>query len=481
MKYFFFSLLIFASIIAKGQLYYLGDDEVQKGRIDGYLNSKRTMGMVMLDYAWYYPTPNGNFYQTGGTEKNTKIIKQFAPQNLPLLNATNRYVYLAYNMNGNDIKDLARYSPTTGFNLVTTPHSYNSFISINTIQVPLKQFLVDEIFTTYDKDAIGIRKFAENKFSIYIVKDSTDKAEADLIYSSPLNMDNITTPIDVSTEIEIFKNDVYWNGREKPTGVYETTINIFKQKVTNPRQYEFKTNFRLLTNKVFPYFRFLRTDKNIYGLFKKEDSTTGAYTHSLFLYKEKTIQRVKQNLIPQTTDFDTQKIDNDIYVSCKGYLLKFDEAKSKFITIIYDESATTGWDDVQKNTRFLKVKDYYLFRKSGKLWVFNAATEATKELAGEVLPKTLKSSIQYNTYAYATSNAFYFTQRVNDKEVFTKYNPVTETFTPIEFPAFKKQEFDEIKNIYYCNKAFVFLTSYKGKRDKPVYKMFMYYEELWNK
>jgi hypothetical protein len=472
MKQLLLILLLSFSAKSQCQLYYLGDDDVQKNKVDGYASSKKTAGMVMLDYTWYYTTPNGNMYQTDGTEKNTKSIKQFTPQNMPLINATNKYVYIPIASNDDDVKDLARYSPATGVNWITASGSYVKF---NTIQVPGNTSLVDEIFTNYDKDAVALRQFSKNHFYVYIISDSKDKAEADLVRSYSLDMKDVTTPIDIQTEIQTFKKEVYWNGREKPTGIYETTITVHKPTATNESNYEYKVSFDLLKRKVYPYNRFFRTDKNIYSLFKVVDST-GKFTHSLFYYYDKKISSVSQSLTDLATDYDTEKIDDDIYISYKGNLWKFDETKSKYINIIEDKKSTKGWDDVQKNKRFLKVQNYYLYRKDGKLWVYNAITKATKDLGAEVLPKTYNQFKLTNTYAYSTGSSFFFTQRVNDKEVFTKYNPITEVYTPIEFPSYKKQDFEEVKNIFHYKDAFVFLTSYKGKKDNPVYKMFMYYD-----
>lgn len=473
MKYLVLAVLLIISSISKSQLVYLGDDDIQKSKKDGYVSLLKTTGMVTLDGKYYFSTPNGRVYETDGSESNTKVLKEFAPQNLPSLQATSKYIYFLYNGIGEDVKSLARYSPSTGVNLVNA--GYNN-ISINCIKVPGGTTLVDELFTNYDKDALLLRTFKNDRFNIYTLSDFNSKPDADIVAGYDLNMRDISTPIDIGTEIETFKNEVYWNGRVKPTGVYETSTYIYKPTQNNARTYEFKTQFSLLKYKLFPYFRFLRTQKNIFSLVKEVDSI-GGFKHLLYYYDESQMKSGSYDLRPQATDYDSQKIDDEIYVSCKGYLWRFIEKTTEFVEMIGDNKTTNSWDNVQKNKRFLKVNNYYLYRSNGKLWVYSATSKKTKEISNEVLPKINNQFTLFDTYAYAGKNAFYFTQKINDKEVFTKYSPATETYTPIEFPAFKRQDFEEIKNISQINDKFVFLTSYKGKKDKPVYKMFMYTEE----
>jgi len=95
-KIFICTLLVTINITSKAQLIYLGDDEIQKKLGQGYVlstDTKRASGFVQLNYKYYFTTPNGNVYETDGTEGNTKIIKQSCLQNFPYLKATKKYVY----------------------------------------------------------------------------------------------------------------------------------------------------------------------------------------------------------------------------------------------------------------------------------------------------------------------------------------------------------------------------------------------------
>lgn len=461
---------------SKAQLTYLGDDAVQRSG-DGYLNRKQSPGLVTLNGKYYFITPNGNFYQTEGTAATTKIEKQFSPQSVAYLKATNKYVYFAYGTGADYMGDLARYSPATGVTIVRTPTKNNTMLSLNSQVVPGNNFLVDEVFTSYDNDAFLIRKFTNNVFYIYLVSDHNDNANADLVFTQNLNDNYITTPISVNTELETFKTDVYCNGREKPTGVYQTTVNIIKRTPNDASKYEFKTNFSTLKNGLYPYNRFLRTKNNMYSLYKVIDSAAGKKYLRLYSFNDKTIVPTTNALLLTNEDVDTQIADGEIYISYKGTLIKYNETANKYFGIIEENDAAAAWQNIAKNTRFLKAGNYYMYRRNGVLAVYNNTLKTTSTIPGAFGHPNQHYFTQHPAEAYAGKNSFYFTRRVNDKITFMRHNPVTNTATSIDFPEFKKEKFDEIKAIFHNGSRFVFLTKYKGKKDKPVYKMFMYTED----
>ncbi len=474
MKIIFLYFAIICSFGSTAQLTYIGDDVIQN-KYDGYRGYNQVPGLVSLDGKYYFITPNGNFYQTDGTEANTKIEKQFWPQNVAYLKATNKYVYFAYG--SGYIQDLARYSPASGLNIVRNPSDNNAMFYLNSQVVPGNNFLVDEAFVNYEKDAFLIRKFTKDNFYIYIINDFNDNAKVNLVYTKTLNNNFITTPISVNTELETFKTDVYCNGREKPTGVYQTTININKRSETDNDKYQFKYNYSTLKNGLFPYERFLRTKNKIYSLFKVVDSAANKKYLKLFSFNDKSITPTEEAIVLTNEDVDTQVMDGEIYISSKGRLMKFDEAQNKYTAIILDKDAADEWQYIAKNTRFLKVGDHFMYRRKNELAVYNAASKTTTPIQGAFWHKNENFYTQHKVEAYAGKNSFYFTKTVNGKVSFLRYNLFTNTQTPIEFPAFKKQEFEEIRAILHQGSKFVFLTSYKGKKNKPVYKMFMYHED----
>jgi hypothetical protein len=467
-----FTLLI--SFTSTAQLTYIGDDVIQRN-YDGYTASKQTPGLVSLDGKYYFITPNGNFYQTDGTQANTKIEKQFSPQTVAYLKATNKYVYFAYG--SGYIGDLARYSPATGLSIVTNPTDNNAFLYLNSQVVPGNNFLVDEAFTNFDNDAFLIRKFTKDVFYIYIINDHNDNAKAHLVFTQKLNNNYVTTPISVNTTVETFKTDVYCNGRERPTGVYQTTVNINKRTANDNTKYEFKTNFSTLKNGLFPYDRFLRTKNNIYSLYKVIDSAANKKYLQLYSFNEKNITPTKSAVILTEEDVDTQIMDGEIYFSCKGRLVKFNESKAEYEFIFFEKDGVSAWQNIAKNTRFLKAGQYYMYRRNNALSVYNSTLKTTNTITGAFWHPNTNYFTQHKVEAYAGKNSFYFTKRINDKVSFVRYNPVANTETPIEFPEFKKEKFEEIKAIFHNGNRFVFLTGYKGKKGKSVYKMFMYTED----
>ncbi len=477
MKTIILLLFLFFTFNSVAQLTYLGDDAL-RNKYDPYSNSKQTQGLVKLEDKYYFITPNGNFYQTDGSESNTKIIKQFSPQSIAYLKATNKYVYFGYGNGNGFMQDLARYSPTLGLNIVRNPNNNNAMLDLNSQVVPGNNFLVDEVFTNYDKEALLIRKYTKDNFYIYIINDKNDNAKVDLVFTQKLNNNYITTPISVNTELETFKTDVYCNGREKPTGVYQTTININERLENDDTKYKFKTNFSLLKNGMYPYDRFLRTKNKIYTLFKKVDSATAKKSYQLYYYDLKSIFGTKTELVLRNDDVDTQVLNGEIYISGKGYLVKYNETKEVYETILNEEKAEMEWQNIAKNTRFLKVGNNFLYRRNYEFAIYNSDTKKTINLPNTVnipLPKNYYG--QHTTFAYAGKNSFYYSQVINNKTVFTRYNTNTNTASQIDFPSFKKQHFEALNAILHHENKIVFLTTYKGKKDKLIYKMFMYNED----
>ncbi len=477
MKKLFFFFFTFNILITQAQLTYLGDDKIQ-GNYDGYTSGKQTQGLVWLDDKYYFISPNGNVYQTDGTETNTKIIKQISPQSIAYLKSTKKYVYFGYGSGSGYMQDLARYSPASGLNLVRNPSNNNAILELNSQVVPGQNFLVDEVFANYDKESFLIRKFTKDNFYIYIINDKNDNAKVDLVFTQKLNNNYITTPIGVNTELETFNTEVYCNGRQKPTGVYETTITINKRTENDDTKYEFKTNFSLLKKGMFPYDRFLRTKDKIYSLFKLVDSASSKKSYRLFHYENKSVFGTKYELALPNDDVDTQVLDGEIYISCKGYLAKYNESKEIYELIINEKDATKEWQNIAKNTRFLKVGNNYMYRRDYELYIYNSVTKKTTNLPNTFnipIPKNIFG--QHTTFVYPGKNSFYYSQVVDNKYVFTRYNTITNTTSQIEFPSFKKENFEAIDAILHHQNKIIFLTRYKGKKDKLIYKMFMYNED----
>lgn len=471
---FWFSILL--AFTANAQLTYIGDDTPQN-KFDGYQNSKRTAGLAVLGNNYFFITPNGNFYQTDGTQKNTLVKKQFSPQDVGYLKATNKYVYFTEGGMEDIVKNLTRYSPASGFNLIRDVSNNYNVLPLNHMVVPGQKFSVDEMFVSYDKNDVLIRKFTNDNFYVYTIHDPNDNANAYLVYTRRLGTTNLSMPINMNTEIETLNGDVYFNGRENPTGVFQTTINIIKPVIADASKYEFKYKYAVFKNGLFPYDRFLRTKKNIYSLFKMVDSATNKKYLALYYFKDKEIAEVGKVLPYTADDVETQIMDGEIYISYKGNLHRYSEEEKDFFGVIIEKNASNSWEELAKNTRFLKVGNYFLYRRNGALFVYDYSSKSTKEISKTILAKNYNFLTQHNIYAYAGNNSFYFTQRINEKEVFTKYNPVTNTYTPILFPDFKQNRFEETKAILHNGNKFVFLTRYSGKKDIPVYKMFIYTEE----
>lgn len=477
MKVFIVFLLCLFHFTSSAQLTYIGDDAIQN--FDGYVDGAKGPGLVHVGNKYYFISPNGKLYQTDGTQKNTKTIQSFSPQDgLAYLQVTNKYVYWAKGNKNDVVKLLMRYDPTYGVQTVTDNINNNS-LYLNSIVVAGTKNLVDEAFINYEKDAFLVRKFTNDNFYIYIINDFNDNAKANLVYTTRLNNKNITTPISVNTELETYKTDVFCNGRENATGVYETTLNILKRDDADDRKYSFKAKFATISKGLFPFDRFLRTPKNIYMLYKVVDSLKKTHMLRWYTYNGQSITPTKNAWSTINEDVDTQSMDGAIYFSYKGVLVKYDEIQDKYLQIIYENNEVSSWQNVSKNKRFLKVGDYFMYRRNNTLGIYNYATQLSTPIAGAFsFPnKHLFLFPEHPNQAYAGNNSFYYAKEIDNKPVFIRYNLLTNQESAIAFPKFKKETFENIKAIYNDGDRFVFLTAYRGKKKKLLYKVFFYKED----
>ena len=122
------------------------------------------------------------------------------------------------------VKQLYRYSPTTDLAEVTNPTNNNKPIYLNNQIVPGQNFMANEVFVNYDKDVILIRQFTKDDFYIYFINDLNNNKKTNFVYTTTLSHEYLTTPIAINSQLETFKTDIYFNGREKPTGVYQTIV-----------------------------------------------------------------------------------------------------------------------------------------------------------------------------------------------------------------------------------------------------------------
>lgn len=71
-----------------------------------------------------------------------------------------------------------------------------------------------------------------------------------------------------------------------------------------------------------------------------------------------------------TEDAETQMLNGEIHVSSKGILMKYVEAGATYKVLIDEsEKKVNDWQNIDKNIRFLKIKDNYLYRRDNKLFV----------------------------------------------------------------------------------------------------------------
>jgi hypothetical protein len=470
--------LVLVTLGANAQLVYLGDDDRQKGFDDGYFINRGTTGFVTMGGLQYFISPNGKLMQTDGTEKNTKVITSFAPESIPYLKATNKYVYFAYDGNDGAVKRLYRYSPSSGLNRVTNPLDNNADFMLNA-NVINNKFMADEIFTSYEKDYLLIRKFTKDVFYIYIIKDNNDNAKVYLVESKQLDSRNVQTPIGVNTTIEAHKSDIYWNGQMAKNKVYETIVVSYQQTKEDSYKYKFKSNFILKDIGMYIYPGFARTKENNYILIRTEDKEAKQKNFRLFYCKDTSLASFATKLNLPFDDATTQVIDGNIYISCKSELHVFNEKTSSYRKIFTKNDAQSGWYNIAPNQQFLKVGNYFMCSENYKPFIHNSNTNVTEPVLAEGTYQDNYFYLNKPLY-FAGKNSFYFSTKVNGAAVFSRYNPITKAYSPIQFPDTKKERFEKIRAVFQdstCSKKFIFLTSYKGKKDKPVYKMFMYNED----
>ena len=238
MKYLFFYFLFFTakaysqqgntfSFSQLLQPVYLGIDK-PFFKEDAYGLGYKTPGVVNQGNHYFYLSPNANLIISDGSETGTASISVGGPNpQVAYLFATNKYVYYGKNPFKKANENIERFNPVTKDR--SSVYSSNiGVLSLNDKQVPGNTYPVSEFFVGSKKDKIFIRtsETSESDYKlvshVYCINDNNP----DKIYTV---YENYTMTPDgdvfISTDAKIadYKNDVFFNGRAKPTGVYETS------------------------------------------------------------------------------------------------------------------------------------------------------------------------------------------------------------------------------------------------------------------
>ena len=458
----------------QAQLVFLGDDESDNKK-DGYEAKLVGGGLVEQRGVYFFTTPNGHLYSTTGQEATTKVLQSFPGSEGLFLAATKRFIY--YGVSSESGTNLMQYDPAT--NKVNSSlygsDPYERF-TLNAVTVPGTRTRADEEFVHPDKSKIFFRTFKHDRFRISAIHDDAPNSVNIVAVGDMPTTANPDVLIAVGTKPAFFKNEVYYNGRVKrpKVGHYETSASSAIVSSANPLQYDILSDFFLEEKKFKMFEGFLRSKTKICSMVQTIPDT-GIVRTKLLVYDQKVGNTSKTSLNVQADDYAGENINGNIFISCKGYIWKYNDEKDNYWQLIDDKKSV--WGKITEKNRFLEANDFLMYLSGSSFGTIGYQTTIKRTIHS---PVTIPEPNRYDVgprYAYAASKCFYFIDNVNNVLTFTQYDPYKDQYTPIVFPEFKKEKFTEIRGIFQSGDRFLFLTKYTGKKDKPVYKMFMYTEQ----
>jgi len=460
---------------SKAQIILIGEDEI-KNNYDGYTRDYKISDVAKHGDWYYFISPNGYLYQAGRTENSIKIIDKFAPQNSMFFIATKKYIYYSSSSEGDAYRTVTQLNPATAkinYSL-QCPAPYET-LSVNGLQVPGNIYTVSQMFQSADKDKLLIRTFKNDLLRVFAIHDD-NPTKVYAVYTGALPSTQYPDmSISVNSQVMDRGKDVFVNGRSKASGAYETTSTVIRID-DGSSAYNFLTQFNLKDKGLTLFDNFLRTDSLIYSFCKLDKE--GKTDYQLFRYNEKKISGWVVNLSTLNPDYTAQVLNGVIYISNKGEIGKFNEANKQIDKAFKSFLPNEAWAEVQYGKRFLKVGNFLLAKIGNDYQVLNEKSGKWNKMKTPGLAKEPNRSRLTENYAYHGKQHFYFIDTANSMEQFTSYNPLLNTYEAITFPTYKKETFNGIKGIFQHEDGFIILTAYTNKKDKPVYRMFNYIEEI---
>ncbi len=483
MKYLFFVFLFF-STSAFSQLVFIGIDIQQEdsyAKVHGYSTGQKRSGIVKQGNHYFYVSPNSNLIETDGTEIGTVFTPVYPGTSSAYLFATNHFVYYGKKSSYTDHgeTDLIQYDPITKSSKsnwsLPAFFNYAQSLELNDAIVPGQTYPVSEIFVGSNNDKIFIRTsktpygYTDLISHVYSINDNNPTKIYTVYENSTITPDGDML-IGTDARIADLGNDVFINGRTKPTGVYETSVLV--SSGPQPVADTFKTTsyYELKKKGLTLFDGFLRTDTAIYSLISNVEN--GINKYSLWQYQGKSLTAASGNLIVQADDYATEVHDGVIYVSCRGYIFRLNEVTHNFKEIRVSGTAG-GFQNISDKNRILKAGNYLMCNINGAYKIYNLLTANWSDAETPALPVEPNRYRLTPTYAYGTSENFVYFKIVDGKEQLVSYSPADNTTKTITFPEYDKEIFENICSFSQAGDKFFIVAAYSGKKNSKTYRMFM--------
>lgn len=170
----------------------------------------------------------------------------------------------------------------------------------------------------------------------------------------------------------------------------------------------------------------------------------------------------------------TNVLDDELYFINGRQILRWTPGKTEIDELFIKDSL---WPkSLASNKYLMKTGNYLLFRETeDQIKTYNLLTGKFGQFEAPepvVEPNSLYKYLPPTIYS--TSAGVFYMEMENGVQRFKRYDPATDTHEAIPFPDYKNEKFKSFTNIFQEGDRFYFLTEYIGKKERSVYRMFIY-------
>lgn len=464
MKTVFISIILFCHITAAAQPVLIAEDKIGKKEMDGYQQGYLVDEPKAIDGQLYFTTPSFRLYCTDGTAAGTKILFQFPEGMLVYIKAvTRKYIYYTIKSYGSDmLKRMDR---------ITLKEE-----QLTNQQKPLVlQRAYSAVFTGAGKDVAAVRMYDLDAGITQLLSFSDNgPAEAKLVMAN-LRSEN-HSQLNNFSNIAFLESQIFYNGFENKIvdgkSVFEYTIlSSALEKTTTGQDYVIKNSYHIRSQGYELKDALYTINDSLFtmGFFHNKETKTRDFFVGAIHPKTLTV--------PATIATDqnfawAQVLDNQLYVVNGTRLLNWVPGSNN-ITELY-RKRTYQYQYLQPYNSLLKCGNFMVFREEDSLRTFNLQT---KKFDHVVMPEKFmppNSLFKFmDNYVWTTDKFIYYVRYDGLVISLIQYNPVTKEHTPVVFPTSKDERFDSFLSIFQTDGKLLLTTKYIGKKNKPLYKLFL--------
>jgi hypothetical protein len=464
MKLICIGLLFLWYIPAAAQPVLIAEDKNPNKTTDGYKQGFLVDAPKGIGGSFYFSTPNFRLYQTDGTPDGTKMLVQFPAESLVYVKAvTKKFVYFTMLSGGKhslrrlDRQTLKQESLTHQQKPLTLDMGYSA------------------VFTSPSKDLIAIRMYnLEAGVTQLIAFPDDGPVDAKWVTAS-LRSDN-SALLNNFSDVAFLGPQIFYHGFEKKQldgqSVFEYIIQSSAPATTGKEQEYTTTNVYSVRAQGYELNdKFYTINDSLFTLGFLRNKQTGARDLFIGSIHRQTL-RVPA-ILPTDQNFVWGEVlDNQLYLVNGNRLLSWVPGSGTIKEVF--RKRTYQYQSMQPDRSLLKCGNYLVLREEDSLRTFNLQNNRFEHVG---MPEnfTPPNSL-YNRkdhIAWTDRNFIYYIRYNGLIPSLIQYDPVSRQHTPVIFPEYKNEQFTSFQAIFQLENKLLFLTKYTGKKDQPVYRIFV--------